>query len=193
MLRIIAGTLKGRKLITPEGKDTRPTMDKTREALFGSIQFDVPESRFLDLFAGSGGVGIEALSRGATSLEAVECDPKALKAIRENLRTLDLEKKAKVLPIRVERAVEDYARAGKVFDIIFMDPPYHNGWEDKIGNRIAELGILADDGMLIIESSSETDVHIEALECFKVKTYKTARFSYFRKKEDDSAASMETV
>lgn len=182
MTRVIAGTFKGRKLVTPEGMDTRPTMDKTKEALFGSIQFDVPQSRFLDLFAGSGGVGIEALSRGAASLELVESDAKALKAIRENLRSLGIETKARVLPIRAERAVTDYGLRKQKFDIIFMDPPYHQGWEEKIGHLIVESDILSEEGLLIIESSSETDVVIPELDCFKIKTYKTARFSFFHRK-----------
>ncbi|MCF0134891.1 MAG: 16S rRNA (guanine(966)-N(2))-methyltransferase RsmD [Lachnospiraceae bacterium] len=183
MTRVIAGTLRGRRLVTPEGMDTRPTMDKTKEALFGAIQFDVPGSRFLDLFAGSGGVGIEALSRGADSLELVECDSRALKAIRQNLRDLGLEDRSRVLPVKAERIVETYGCEGRQFDIIFMDPPYHQGWEEKVGNLIAESGILSPGGMLIIESSSETDVRIETLDLFKVKTYKTARFSFFRRKE----------
>ena len=180
MTRIIAGSLKGRKLQTPDGMDTRPTMDRTREALFGSIQFEVPNARFLDLFAGSGGVGIEAVSRGASSLDLVEIDAKALKSIRDNIQSLGIARLAKVWPIRAEKAIENFAESGRKFDIIFMDPPYHQGWEQKIGDMIASSGILADGGLFIVESASDTDVTAKGMECVKVKTYKTARFSYFR-------------
>ena len=187
MTRVIGGFLKGRKLSTPEGMDTRPTMDRTKEALFGSIQFDVPGSRFLDLFAGSGGIGIEALSRGAVSLDLVEKDARACRVIRQNLRDLGIDDRSRLWTQDAEKALVLLEGSQRQFDIIFMDPPYHQGWEEKIGMLIAESTLLADGGMLIIESSSDTVVELPLLERFKVKTYKTAQFSFFRKRPEEVA------
>lgn len=180
MVRVIAGSAKGRKLLTPEGMGTRPTIDRLKEALFGMIQFEVPGAEFLDLFAGSGGIGIEALSRGAAHLDSVEQEAKALSCIRTNLKTLRMEAKARVWPMPVEKALSRLRAEGRTFDMIFMDPPYQKGWEDKIASLISEYGLLKPEGMLIVESSSATSVSAQGLELFKEKTYKTTRFSFFR-------------
>lgn len=180
MMRIIAGSAKGRKLITPKGMNTRPTTDMLKEALFGMIQFDVPEAEFLDLFAGSGGIGIEALSRGAASLDLVEQDAKALACIRTNLKTLGFDGRAKVWPMPVERALQQFSSQGRRFDMIFMDPPYLKGWEEKIAALISEYGLLKPDGILIVESSSETVVRASGLVVVKEKAYKTTRFTFMQ-------------
>lgn len=180
MLRVIAGSAKGRKLLTPEGMNTRPTTDRLREALFGMIQFDVPETEFLDLFAGSGAIGIEALSRGAARLDCVEQSPQAVSCIRTNLKTVQMEDRATVWKTSVEKALEVLSAGGRTFDIIFMDPPYDKGWEDKIVALIFKYRLLKPEGMLIVESSSKTSVNAQGFTLFKEKTYKTTRFSFFR-------------
>lgn len=180
MMRVIAGTAKGRKLVTPEGMNTRPTTDMLKEALFGMIQFDVPGAEFLDLFAGSGGVGIEALSRGAVSLDSVEQDAKALSCIRTNLKTIGFAEKAKVWPMPVERALQQLAAKGRRFDMIFMDPPYLKGWEEKVAALISEYDLLKTDGILIVESASETIVRVDGLDVVKEKVYKTTRFTFMQ-------------
>lgn len=180
MMRVIAGTAKGRKLVTPEGMNTRPTTDMLKEALFGMIQFDVPGAEFLDLFAGSGGVGIEALSRGAVSLDSVEQDAKALSCIRTNLKTIGFAEKAKVWPMPVERALQHLAAQGRRFDMIFMDPPYLKGWEEKVAAMISEYDLLKTDGILIVESASETIVRVDGLDVVKEKVYKTTRFTFMQ-------------
>ncbi len=180
MMRVIAGTAKGRKLVTPEGMNTRPTTDMLKEALFGMIQFDVPGAEFLDLFAGSGGVGIEALSRGAVSLDSVEQDAKALSCIRTNLKTIGFAEKAKVWPMPVERALQQLAAQGRRFDMIFMDPPYLKGWEEKVAALISEYDLLKTDGILIVESASETIVRVDGLDVVKEKVYKTTRFTFMQ-------------
>ena len=180
MMRVIAGTAKGRKLVTPEGMNTRPTTDMLKEALFGMIQFDVPGAEFLDLFAGSGGVGIEALSRGAVSLDSVEQDAKALSCIRTNLKTIGFAEKAKVWPMPVERALQQLAAQGRRFDMIFMDPPYSKGWEEKVAALISEYDLLKTDGILIVESASETIVRVDGLDVVKEKVYKTTRFTFMQ-------------
>lgn len=180
MMRVIAGSARGRKLQTPEGMNTRPTTDRLKEALFGMIQFDIPGAQFLDLFAGSGGIGIEALSRGASHLDSVEQEARALRCIRANLKTLNMEAVSRVWAMPAEQAIRQMAAQGRQFDIIFMDPPYRKGWEEKIVSLISEYRLLKPDGYLIVESSSETQIHSESMELIKEKVYKTTRFSFFR-------------
>lgn len=180
MTRVIAGTAGGRRLKVPEGEETRPTMDRTKEALFGIIQFELDGVSFLDLFAGSGGIGIEALSRGASSCDFVESGREALSCIRANLSALSMQDRAKVWPMSVERAMKEMAAKGRKFDIIFLDPPYHQGWEQKTVQLAEHLGLLKSGGLLIAESSSDTEVVSDGFTLEKVKTYKTTRFSFFR-------------
>jgi len=184
MTRVIAGSARGRHLVTPEGMGTRPTTDRCKEALFGVIQFDVPGSRFLDLFAGSGQIGIEALSRGAVSLDLVEQDRRAMSCIRQNLQSLNFTSQSRTWLMSVEKAILYFHQEHRQFDMIFMDPPYEHGFEEKIGSLIAESDLLSDQGMLIIESSSQTDVDLPGLVKIREKTYKTTRFSFFSKAGD---------
>ena len=180
IMRVIAGSAKGRKLKAPEGLHTRPTTDRLKEALFGSIQFEISGAAFLDLFAGSGGIGIEALSRGARTLDLVEQDAKALFCIRQNIRELSFERQTRIWAMPVERALKELAKEKRVFDIIFMDPPYLKGWENKTPALIAQYSLLGPKGLLIIESSSQTRVEAAGLVLVKEKEYKTTRFSYLR-------------
>jgi 16S rRNA (guanine966-N2)-methyltransferase len=122
-LRIIAGSLRGRCLAPVKGR-IRPTADRVREAIFNILGEAVPEARVLDLFAGTGALGIEALSRGAKSAVFVEENPVALKVLRRNLEALDLEARAAVLPVLVLTALKKLAAQGPQFDLVFMDPPY---------------------------------------------------------------------
>lgn len=180
IMRVIAGSAKGRKLKAPEGLHTRPTTDRLKEALFGSIQFEISGAAFLDLFAGSGGIGIEALSRGARTLDLVEQDAKALFCIRQNIRELSFERQTRIWAMPVERALKELTKEKRVFDIIFMDPPYLKGWENKTAALIAQYSLLGPKGLLIIESSSQTRVEAAGLVLVKEKEYKTTRFSYLR-------------
>ena len=180
IMRVIAGSAKGRKLKAPEGLHTRPTTDRLKEALFGSTQFEISGAAFLDLFAGSGGIGIEALSRGARTLDLVEQDAKALFCIRQNIRELSFERQTRIWAMPVERALKELAKEKRVFDIIFMDPPYLKSWENKTAALIAQYSLLGPKGLLIIESSSQTRVEAAGLVLVKEKEYKTTRFSYLR-------------
>ena len=184
MTRVIAGSAKGRRLVTPEGMNTRPTTDRLKEALFGMIQFDLAGSSFLDLFAGSGQMGIEALSRGASELVLVEQDPRALSCIRRNLHSLGMEKASRVIASSVERAIPLLQKENRRFDFIYMDPPYDHGFEKKIGELVAQYDLLGESGILIIESSSGTAVELSGLSKIKEKIYKTTRFTFFERLEN---------
>lgn len=152
-MRVITGIARGRALKAPKGMNTRPTTDRVKEALFNIISPKVQESGFLDLFAGTGGIGIEALSRGAAMAVFVEQDPKALKVIEENLALTGLGQAAKVYRGDVLRTLSVLGHEKMVFDIIFMDPPYLQGFEEPVLLRILEYGLLKKDGQVIVESS----------------------------------------
>lgn len=118
-MRVIAGRFKGRKLVAPDTRDTRPVTDRVKEALFSSLGSEVQGARVLDLYAGSGSFGIEAASRGAAAVTFVESGTKALQSLRQNLAAIGL--KAEVAPVAVERYVVDM---GQEFDLAFCDPPW---------------------------------------------------------------------
>ena len=181
-MRVIAGSAKGRKLVTREGQDTRPTTDKLKESVFAVMQFEVPETRFLDLFAGSGGIGIEALSRGAESAVFVESNPVAAGCVLQNIRTIGFMEQAELLKTDVFLAIRQLGAANRKFDIIFMDPPYEKGFEQRVLEAIVENDILAPEGLVVVESSVQTPItplqgH---LEIEKVKDYKVTKFTFLR-------------
>lgn len=147
-MRVITGKARGVQLKTPEGMLTRPTADKVKEALFSIIQFEIPGAAVLDLFGGTGQLGIEALSRGAKSAVFVDAREDACKLIRENLKRTRLEEQAKVIR-------SDYlaylGRCRESFDIIFLDPPYAEVFLENSLNRITEIDILHSGGIIVTE------------------------------------------
>ena len=146
-MRIVAGTLGGRRLKAPAGRGTRPTSDRVREALF-SIIGDLDGARVLDLFAGSGALGIEALSRGASAAVFVDTDPKALTAIKANLQALDITAK-----VHRRDAIAYLNNAGEApFDLVFLDPPYSSASEmaGPLSERLPS--VLSEDARIVSES-----------------------------------------
>ncbi|MGM9629053.1 MAG: 16S rRNA (guanine(966)-N(2))-methyltransferase RsmD [Faecousia sp.] len=147
-MRVITGKARGVQLKTPEGMLTRPTTDRVKEALFSIINFDIPGAKVLDLFGGTGQLGIEALSRGAKSAVFVDAREEACKLIRENLKRTKLEQDAKV----VRSDYLDYLeRCREKFSVIFLDPPYAEVFLENALNRITEIDILQSDGIIVTE------------------------------------------
>jgi 16S rRNA (guanine(966)-N(2))-methyltransferase RsmD len=147
-MRVIAGKAKGIHLKTPDGMNTRPTIDRVKEALFSIIQFDIPGTDVLDLFAGTGQLGIEALSRGANKAVFVDNQESACRLIKENLKKTKMDASAQV--IRGEYT--DYLRrCTQKFGIIFLDPPYSNGFLENSLNLITEIDILQSGGIIVVE------------------------------------------
>ena len=155
-MRVIAGSARRLVLKTAGGEKTRPTTDRIKETLFNILQPELPGCRFLDLFAGSGGIGIEALSRGADMAVFVEKDRTAARCIRENLRTTRLEDRAQLLVTDVFRALEDLP-GPYPYDFIFMDPPYNQGIEKKVLEALRDHPAAGADTRIIVEASYETD------------------------------------
>ena len=147
-MRVITGKARGVQLKTPDGMTTRPTTDRVKEALFSIIQFDIPTANVLDLFGGTGQLGIEALSRGAKSAVFVDAGEPACRLIRENLKKTKLESDAKV----VRADYLDYLkRCREKFDIIFLDPPYAEVFLENALKCITEIDILESGGIIVAE------------------------------------------
>ncbi len=147
-MRVITGTARGVQLKTPDGMVTRPTTDRVKEAMFSIIHFDLPGAAVLDLFGGTGQLGIEALSRGAKSAVFVDAGEPACKLIRENLKRARLERQANV----VRSDYLEYLRRSKEqFDIIFLDPPYAEVFLENSLKQIAEIDILRSNGIIVTE------------------------------------------
>lgn len=155
-MRVIAGEARSLKLKTPPGDEVRPTTDRIKETLFNILSPDIYGCDFLDMFAGSGAIGIEALSRGAESAVFVESARPSLACIEENLLHTKL-KGGIVYKSDAVSAVSRLYHEGKRFDIIFMDPPYNNQLEQKVLEQISQYDILKEDGLIIVEASAATE------------------------------------
>ena len=162
MPRVVTGRFRGAILQAPEGDKTRPTTDKVKEALFSIIQADVPDSEFLDLFAGSGQIGIEALSRGAKRATLVERSGQASAIIAKNISKIKLDDsdEIRVHKKSVAQALELLGQAGEKFDIIFMDPPYKDVPMrlEEATKLIGTYKMLSPGGMLIVEHDKDCEI-----------------------------------
>lgn len=174
-MRIIAGTARSLPLRAPEGLDTRPTSDQIKETLFNMLQYDVAGCYFLDLFAGSGQMGLESLSRGGEYSVFVDNNRKAAKCIEENIHFTKFDTQARLINSDVISAL--YTLEGKYkFDIIFMDPPYRKELEKDVLTYLSTSSLLKPDTMIIVEAATDTAFdYVENLgfEITKYKKYKT--------------------
>lgn len=185
-MRVIAGSARRIPLVAPEGKNTRPTTDRIKETLFNMLQDDIPGCQFLDLFSGSGGIGIEALSRGAKQAVLVEFGKEALECIRKNLEKTKLKRPAVVLPVEVTYGVSKLEKMGQVFDLVYADPPYKKGFEPKILSILADSSIVKKGTEVILETSLDTEpdyIDESRYELLKVKKYKTNQHVFLQVKE----------
>ena len=179
-MRVITGKARGVQLKTPDGMATRPTADRVKEALFSIIQFDVPAAKVLDLFGGTGQLGIEALSRGAKSAVFVDAGEPACRLIKENLHRTKLETDAKVVR-------SDYLqylnRCREKYDIIFLDPPYAEVFLENALKRIAEIDILETGGIIVAERpvGKELPWDFEGFTRSKDYKYGTVLLTIYRK------------
>lgn len=147
-MRVITGTARGIQLKTPEGMVTRPTTDRVKEAMFSIIHFDIPGARVLDLFGGTGQLGIEAISRGAKHAVFVDAGEPACRLIKENLKKTKLEGQGRV--VRSDY-LEFLSRCRESFDIILLDPPYAEVFLENALKKITEIDILAENGIIVTE------------------------------------------
>ena len=182
-MRVIAGTARSMPLRCIEDLDTRPTTDRIKETLFNMIGPAMYDCVFLDLFSGSGGIGIEALSRGAKEAVFVENNPKAMACIKENLKFTRLASRAMTVTTDVMDAL--YRLEGdKIFDFIFMDPPYDRGLERKVLEYLSDSRLVYEDTVIIVEASRDTDfsyVDDLGLTVIREKMYKTNKHVFIEK------------
>ena len=174
-MRVISGSLRGTKLYTLDGLNTRPTLDRVKESLFNIINFDVKDCNFLDLFAGSGSLGIEALSNGASKCYFIDNNKEIIKILNENLN-------------KIENAIvfndnyDNFLKNTNVkFDIIFLDPPYKLNLINNCIDLIIENNLLSDNGLIICEY--EDEVVIDRLELIKEKKYGSKKIKIYKNKD----------
>ena len=158
-MRIISGKAKGTKLYTLQGDNTRPTLDRVKESIFNIIQSQIPEATVLDLFAGSGAIGLEMLSRGAK--KAILCDKskEAIGIIKKNIQNTHMEEKVELYNIDFKECIEKVSK--EKFDIIYIDPPYETNFIEKSLEKIIEKNIIQENGIIILETDDEKRIKKE--------------------------------
>ncbi|HAI86512.1 MAG TPA: 16S rRNA (guanine(966)-N(2))-methyltransferase RsmD [Firmicutes bacterium] len=184
-MRVIAGRARGRPIACPKGRSTRPTSDRVRESLFAIIGQRVQGSRVLDLFAGCGSLGIEALSRGADMCVLVDCDRRACRVITHNLQTLGLEKQALVVctdAVGSIRQTRGGVSENAPYDLVFADPPYALGIAESLLLHIDNPQLLAGDGVFVVEHSSRADwpARFGRLEQARQERYGDSKISFYQ-------------
>lgn len=152
-MRVTAGSAKGRELLAPKGRHTRPTLAKVKEAMFGMVQFDVPGSLVLDLFSGSGALGIEALSRGAERAVFCDSDRQAASVVKANLAKLGFTDRADCFSCDSLILLETLSANGMGFDLVLLDPPYETDLASRALDALDELGLLNDGAIVLCEHS----------------------------------------
>ena len=182
-MRVISGKARRVQLKTVPGMETRPTTDRIKETLFNMLQSQLYDAKFLDLFSGSGAIGIEALSRGAVSAVFVENNGSAVKCILDNLKNTHLSDQAVVLQKDVFNALSQLEKEGRYFDVIFMDPPYNKRLEKQVLEKLSSSGMIDADSLIVVEASIETDFsYIDNMQfqILKEKKYKTNKHIFLQ-------------
>lgn len=176
-MRVISGTARGKKLIAPEGINTRPTTDRVKESIFNIIQRYIPCENVLDAFAGSGALGIEALSRGAESCTFIETNPEALNILRKNVDGAKVSDKSEIL----RKDIFDFLKlTNKKFDIIFLDPPYNKGFLSPVFKIVKERKLLSENGIVLVETEfGGEETEFMGFDCIKQAKYGKTQVSVF--------------
>ena len=187
-MRVIAGSARRLILKTAEGMETRPTTDRIKETLFNMLQNRLYGCTFLDLFAGSGAIGIEALSRGAKRAVFIDSGRRPVACIRGNLKTTRLEDRAQVLACEVSAGLKRLSEEGAAFDFIFMDPPYGHGLEKQVLEQLKNSPLADGHTEIIVEADLKTDFSWAGelgYEIIRQKIYKTNQHVFIKKKESE--------
>ena len=187
-MRVIGGVAKRVQLTAPKGANTRPTSDRAKEGLFNIVSTRVPGSNFLDLFCGSGAVGIEALSRGASFAAFVDHSPKAIAALKQNLEKTRLGHMAWHLCVKADAAIDKFAKEKSIFDIIFLDPPYGGDLLADTLCRIAVSGVLSAGGIIIAETDTKSVDNIpSSLYLYDTRVYGLGKLMFYEYRRLDEA------
>ena len=176
-MRVIAGNFKGKKLNSPKTENVRPTGDKVKQAIFTKLQFFIRDAIVLDLFSGSGALGIEAISRDAKEVVFVDNNLSSIKLTKLNLKSLNVE--AKVIHADYKTALNCL---NKKFDLILIDPPYASGVYEDCLNIIHDNNLLSDNGIIVCERDKQKEIDCSCFELFDTKNYGTVSVDYYKKK-----------
>ena len=185
-VRVISGSARGLKLNTPGDDRVRPTSDRVKESMFNIVQDWVYDSQVLDLFAGSGALGIEALSRGAS--QAVFCDNSldSIKIIKSNIEKARVVDRSQIVSGDFKRCLRDMEAKNQSFDMIFVDPPYYEGLFEEVLDTIRSCKILKKDGIVIVEHDAKKPIgQVEGLEVYKEKKYGITMLTFYCLEDDD--------
>lgn len=182
-MRIIAGEAKGRNLKSPTGRQTRPTSDRVKESMFNILGDRVPDARVLDLFAGTGNLGLEAISRGAKLSVFIDDNRDSIKIIYDNIKLLKYESCCEVYHNNALSALNILNKKDKSFDIIFIDPPYHSDIIPKILETISEAGIMSEYGVIISEHDIKDYLPEKVLnmERYRYTVYGDTALSFYKR------------
>ena len=188
-MRIISGQARGRALTAPAGEKTRPTLDYVRESLFNIIRWDVVDAQVLDLFAGTGALSLEALSRGAKQAVLIDMDRDACNAIKKNMESTRLGENCRLIARDYRQAMDALAREGETFDVVFIDPPYKMENTGEMCAALYDKGLLSDAFLIVVEHrrgmAPLLDLRFEA---FDLRKYGDTEITFVR-----SAAREETL
>ncbi len=185
-MRVISGCARGLKLKSPEGLNTRPTADRIKESLFNIIAPYIYDCSFLDLFSGTGAIGIEALSRGAKDACFVDFDKNSIDVIKQNINLAKFDQKATIYNLSVLDCIDKLHYEDKKFDIIFLDPPYDKDLLLPALKKIEKTKILKKDGFIICEQHiKEKELNLQNLYTYRVKEYKITKMVFLEYKNKD--------
>ncbi|MDD2628311.1 MAG: 16S rRNA (guanine(966)-N(2))-methyltransferase RsmD [Clostridia bacterium] len=184
-MRIIAGRWKSKELVSPKTTKIRPTLDRIKEALFSIIMPYIENAEVLDLFAGTGNLGIEALSRGASFVHFNDIDPEAIKTIYTNVQLTNYQNYAKITKKDYEKCLKSLKKENKSFDIIFVDPPYNKNEIEKCLKNIENYKVLKADGIIILETDRDKffEETIEGLKLVNKRTYGRVMLRLYKREE----------
>lgn len=183
-MRVIAGTARGTKLIAPSGMEVRPTLDRVREALFSILMPRIDEAVFLDLFSGTGAIGIEALSRGAQTATFVDQDSRSMGALQRNLEATHFTSRARIRRLALPGALANLAKDPLQYDIVFIDPPYAFEAYTELLDTLPVSGLLANEAIVVVEHNARKDplTAVSGLHRYRVATYGETALSFFTQK-----------
>lgn len=184
-MRVITGKYRGRTLKGPSHEGLRPTADRVKEALFNILGARIIEADVLDLFAGTGSVGIEALSRGANLVVFADANRLSFKLLQENLKILSADEKVRVFHNTAAQCIELLAREKACFDLIFLDPPFKEGLLPGTMMEISRNHLLREDGILIVEHPGKLTVTADGYTCFLTRSYGDIGLSFFHRDSPD--------
>jgi len=186
-MRIISGQARGRALTAPAGEKTRPTLDHVRESLFNIIRWDVVDAQVLDLFAGTGALSLEAVSRGAAGAVLIDADRDACAAIKKNMTSTRLGDRCRLFEMDYRQALARLAREGQRFDVVFIDPPYKMENTGDMCAELYDLGLLAEAFLIVVEHRRGCAPLVDRrFEAFDIRSYRDTQITLIRRAAGES-------